>query len=200
MRQPSCSVILCVRDGEKFLQEALDSIARQQIENLETIVVDDGSQDNSALIARRHSVKPIVVCQDRLGCNVALNRGLWTSSGRFLTFIDCDDVWPDGRLVAMLTAIKGDETIDIVFGKVVNTDENLRELGPPVPARIGGCLLLKRDAALKIGDFRTDIAHAAMVDWMSRAMMLGLRNHALDEVVLLRRIHGNNSGISDRPT
>src|SRR5437868_2438805 len=98
MRQSSCSVILCVRDGERFLQEALDSIARQQIEYLETIVVDDGSKDNSAPIARRHSVKPIVVCQDRLGPNLALNHGIWTSSGRFLTFIDCDDVWPEGRL------------------------------------------------------------------------------------------------------
>jgi glycosyltransferase involved in cell wall biosynthesis len=199
MHQPSCSVILCVRDGERFLKEALDSVARQRIEDLEMIVVDDGSKDNSARIARCHPARPIVVSQDAFGINGALNQGIRTSSGRFLTFVDCDDIWPEGRLAAMLTAIEQDETIDIVFGKVINTDENLRELGPPALARIAGCLLVRREAALKIGEFRTDIAHAAIVDWMSRAVKLGLRGYALDEVVLLRRIHGGNMGIGDRP-
>jgi glycosyltransferase involved in cell wall biosynthesis len=199
MRDSLLSVIICVRDGERFLSESLDSIAYQEIGDLATIVVDDGSRDNSALIAKHHSLKPTVISQDPLGLGAALNTGIRTASGRLLAFLDCDDVWPEGRLSAMLQALEQDQGIDIVTGKAVNTDEDIHEIDSPLPARILGALLVKRAAALKVGEFRTDIAHAANVDWISRAAALGLHFHALNKIVLLRRIHGGNMGIRDRP-
>ena len=97
------SVILCVRDGEKYLREALDSVANQGVSDLQVIVVDDGSTDDSAKIAGSHCIRPQILSQPALGLGAALNCGMQVARGRFLAFIDCDDVWPRGRLGAMLS-------------------------------------------------------------------------------------------------
>jgi glycosyltransferase involved in cell wall biosynthesis len=198
MGEPLVSVIVCVRDGETYLRAALDSIANQGCEDLQVIVVNDGSKDDSALIARGHPLKPELLSQQPLGISAALNYGLRVARGRYLAFLDCDDVWPPGRLDALLAAFGNDATVDAVIGKTVNTDEGLNTIGSPLPARLLGAMLVKRSAALMVGEFRTDIAHATIVDWNSRAAVLGLRFHALDDIVLLRRIHGDNVGIRDR--
>jgi glycosyltransferase involved in cell wall biosynthesis len=197
--RPLISVIVCVRDGETFLDEALDSIAAQEFADLETIVIDDGSIDNSADRARKHASSPLVVSQQALGVGAAINHGIQLARGRYLAFLDCDDVWPRGRLVAMVQAVERSLDIDFVFGNVVNTDERLNPTNRPQPARLLGSLLIERNSAERLGEFRTDVAHAGIVDWMSRAAALGLRFEILDELVLLRRIHGRNLG-RDRPT
>jgi len=198
MREPLVSVIMCLRDGERYLREALDSIADQRLEDLQVIVVDDGSKDASAQIATDHALPTEILSQRPLGVSVALNYGIGVARGRYLAFLDCDDVWPQGRLDAMLAAFENDATLDAVVGQTVNTDERLNQINSPQPARLLGAMLVKRSAALTVGEFRTDITHATIVDWNSRAADLGLRFHALDDIVLLRRIHGDNLGIRDR--
>jgi hypothetical protein len=119
--------------------------------------------------------------------------------GEFLGFIDCDDVWTPGRLQIMLKTLSQDPGLDGTFGNVVNTDTELNPISSPVAAQLLGTTLLRRVSALRVGTFRTDITHAANIDWVSRAAMAGLRLRALDNVVLLRRIHGDNLGIQSRP-
>jgi glycosyltransferase involved in cell wall biosynthesis len=194
------SVIICVRDGEAFLREALDSIADQALPNVEAIVVDDGSQDNSAAIARSHRIEARVVSQPPSGLSAALNCGVRIASGEFVAFLDHDDVWPSGRLSDMLAAIRQAPELDAVYGKVVNTNADLVPLGDPVAVRLLGALLVRRKAALQVGEFRTDIVHAAILDWMSRATTAGLQFREVDRVVLLRRIHGENLGLRQRST
>ena len=193
------SVIMCVRDGEKYLGEALDSISVQDMRDLEVIVVDDGSKDASAEIAKRHPLAPHVASQEPLNVNAALNHGIRLARGRYLAFLDSDDIWPQGRLHLLLKALERDPEIDCTFGKVVNTDDRLSPIGVPRPARLIGSLLIKRASAQHIGEFRTDVGHAAIIDWTSRAIAGGLKFEAVNEVVLLRRIHGDNLGIRDRP-
>jgi glycosyltransferase involved in cell wall biosynthesis len=197
--QPLVSVIVCVRDGERFLDEALDSIAVQEFTDLETIVIDDGSTDDSADRARKHAFSPLVVSQPALGIGAAINHGIRLARGRYLAFLDCDDVWPRGRLIAMIQAVESDIGTDYVFGSVVNTDDRLNPINRPQPARLLGSLLIKRTSVDRIGEFRTDVAHAGIVDWMSRAEVLGLRFEIVDRLVLLRRIHGDNLGSRDQP-
>jgi glycosyltransferase involved in cell wall biosynthesis len=194
------SVITCVRGGEAFLREALDSIADQAVPDVEAIVVDDGSPDNSAAVARSHRLKPVVVSQPPSGLGVALNRGMRVASGEFVAFLDYDDLWPAGRLSDMLAAIAQEPPVGAVYGKVVNTTVDLAPLGEPLAVRLLGALLIRREAALRVGEFRTDVVHAGVLDWISRAMTAGLRFREMDRVVLLRRIHGNNVGIRERST
>ena len=198
MLDPLVSAIIGVRDGEKYFGEALDSIADQNFEDLEVIVIDDGSKDASVAIAKRHPISPRVLSQAPLGVGAALNTGIRVARGRYLAFLDCDDVWPKGRLHLMIGIIEREAAIDGVLGRAVNTDEHLNAISSPQPARVIGAWVIKRTSALKIGEFRTDVAHAAIIDWSSRANHVGLKFKILNEIVLLRRIHGANLGIRDR--
>ena len=198
MVEPVVSVIMCVRDGAKYLIEALDSIANQNIEELETIIVDDGSVDNSVEIASNHPLQSAIISQQTLGIGAALNRGLQAAKGRYLSFLDQDDVWASGSLGAKLAVMRNYTNLDFVFGKTVNTDDKLNRIAAPLPARLLAAMLIKRTSALNVGLFRTDITHAVIIDWNSRAAILGLQFRMMDDVVLLRRIHGENMGVRDR--
>jgi glycosyltransferase involved in cell wall biosynthesis len=195
MRTPLVSVITCVRNGEAYLQEALDSIANQDVPDLESIIIDDGSTDGTVAIAAAHRLKPTIISQGPLGLSLAQNNGFRRARGTYLSCLDCDDIWPPGRLAAMIAPLESDPSIDAVHGPVVNTDATLRPINPPVPAKLFGAMLMRRERALAIGDIRADVLHAAGLDWISRTSAAGWRYHCLTEVVLLRRIHGNNLGI-----
>jgi glycosyltransferase involved in cell wall biosynthesis len=198
MNVPLVSVVMGVRNAEAYIAAALDSITQQDVAAIEVIVVDDGSSDATAAIAKRHRASPQVITQAPSGVSAGLNRGIAAAQGRYLAFLDGDDIWPAGRLTAMLEAIERDDTIDCVFGGVINTDADLNPIASSRPARLVGALLIKREAALRLGGFDGGVAHAAIVDWSSRAEAAGLKFHALDRPVLLRRIHGDNFGIRDR--
>lgn len=86
---PKISVIIPMRDTEKYIAECLDSIMSQTYPNLEIIVVDDGSTDNSVLIAKSYKVK--VIQQKKMGVSVARNTGIDMATGEYLHFIDADD-------------------------------------------------------------------------------------------------------------
>jgi glycosyltransferase involved in cell wall biosynthesis len=198
MGTPLVSAITCVRNGEAYLQEALDSIANQDMPDLESIIIDDGSTDGTVAIAAAHRLKPKIISQGPLGLGPALNNGMRSARGTYLSFLDCDDVWPPGRMAAMIAPLENDPSIDAVYGPVVNTNATLRPISPPVPAKLFGAMLIRRELALAIGEVRADVLHAGGLDWISRTSAAGWRFHCLTEVVLLRRIHGNNLGISDR--
>jgi glycosyltransferase involved in cell wall biosynthesis len=198
MQTPLVSVITCVRNGDAYLREALDSIANQEIPDLESIVVDDGSTDGSAAVAAAHRLKPMIISQEPLGFGSAMNHGLRSARGTYLSFLDADDVWPLGRLVSMVETLEKDPLIHAVHGEVVNTDVTLRPISRPVCAKLFGAMVMRREPALALGGVRVDIAHAGGLDWVSRASAAGWRFHRLPQVVLLRRIHGHNLGIAGR--
>jgi glycosyltransferase involved in cell wall biosynthesis len=198
MSWPLISVILCVRDGGSYLSQALDSVGVQEIESKEVIVVDDGSTDHSAKIAVEHAVAPKVIRQKPLGLAAGLNRACCEARGRFLSFLDADDVWPADRLSIMIAPFDRSPDVDLVYGALVNTNPQLQPIGPVLTARLLNTALIRRVSALKVGEIRTDVQHGANVDWISRALAIGLQFVAVDSVVLFRRIHGGNSGLRDR--
>ena len=198
MQEPLVSIIMCIRNGERFVGEALDSIAVQVVQNSEVIVVDDGSTDSSARIVERHPLAPELLRQEALGFSAALNRGVHAASGRFVAFIDSDDVWPADRMAHLLTAIDHHPEVEAVYGALINTDSDLRPKQQPIAARMLTTSLFRRDAAARVGDLRTDVVHAANVDWISRASTAGLAFLAIDAVVLYRRIHDRNMSVVDR--
>jgi glycosyltransferase involved in cell wall biosynthesis len=191
------SVIVCVRNGEAYLRDALDSIAAQNVSRLEAIVVNDGSQDRTAEIARAHAIRPRVIDRPPSGLPISLNAGLEAASLDFVAFLDADDVWPRTRLWDMLRAFESRPSADIVYGQMVNTNASLEPKHAPFATRQLSCSLLRREVFARVGGFRVDVAHASNVDWMSRAAAMGIPMVRLDSVVLLRRIHTDNMGVRD---
>jgi glycosyltransferase involved in cell wall biosynthesis len=194
------SVIMCVRNGQKFIAQALDSVAAQELAPVETLIVDDGSTDNTAEIACSHELRPTLIRQEARGLAAALNTGIASISRGLVCFLDHDDVWPADRLRLLYETFCCDHPVDAVFGQIVNTDEYLNPVSDPVRARLLTTMLIQSKVLRKIGAFRTDVSHGANVDWISRAEHAGLRSSFRDRVVLWRRIHGSNSGVRDRQT
>ena len=94
---PIVSIIVPVYNGAEFLRPCLDSILSQTLRELEVILVDDGSTDESPAICDSYaSMDPRVICihQENAGAAVARNTGLLLATGKYIAFVDCDD-WID---------------------------------------------------------------------------------------------------------
>jgi glycosyltransferase involved in cell wall biosynthesis len=198
---PRVSVVVPVRDGARYLEEALRSIAGQKPLPLEVVVVDDGSRDESARIAEQLGAR--VIRQDHAGQAAARNRGLEESRAELVAFLDADDIWPSERLDHAAAALDSEPGVDLVFGHVrefVSPDlapaaaARLRPARDPTPARLPGTMLARRSALERVGPFSTEWQVGELMEWLLRAREAGLRESMLGEVVLLRRLHHSNTG------
>jgi glycosyltransferase involved in cell wall biosynthesis len=91
---PLISVVMPVRDGARWLGEAITSVQAQTLANFELIIIDDGSADDSPCImeaSARSDPRIHTIRQGRRGLVPALNRGLAESRGRFIARLDADD-------------------------------------------------------------------------------------------------------------
>ncbi len=88
------SVIVPVHNGEAYLESCIESIAAQDYENLEILVINDGSTDDTAAVcehlAKRYENLRVITLPD-LGVSEARNRGLDQAEGDYITFVDADD-------------------------------------------------------------------------------------------------------------
>jgi glycosyltransferase involved in cell wall biosynthesis len=201
------SVMVPVHNGEAYLGEAIDSVRAQSYRPIEIIVVDDGSTDGTAEVARRHGDVVRYVRQPRGGNGAARNRAVALAGCDLFLFLDADDRLAPGALERLAGALEHDPSLQAVYGHVrefVSPDvdaEALARLRPPVD-RIAGCLptnmLIRRDAFLLVGGFATDLRVGVTVDWAARARELGMRTALLDDVLFERRLHAGNNGIRER--
>lgn len=205
MSRPPVSVVMPVRDGERYIAEALDSILSQDPPPDEVVVVDDGSQDQTAALAQRAGRRVRVVQQARIGSGSALNRGIVEARSEIIGFCDADDLWMPGKLDRQLEALETDPAAAGVGGLVeqfVSPDApelvgRVRLRTDPMAADLLGALLVRRSAFDAIGTFNERFDNP-LVDWISRARVIGIRFLSVDEVVLRRRIHGANWSIVHR--
>ena len=92
--EPLISVIIPVYKAERFLGKCLDSILGQTYRNLEIVLVDDGSPDNSGALCDQYGAQDVrvrVIHQQNAGASAARNRGLDVAQGEYISFVDSDD-------------------------------------------------------------------------------------------------------------
>lgn len=204
---PPISVILPVFNGEKYLREAYESIVAQNYFPLETILVDDGSTDKSAEIAKLFNPPVHYFYQPHKGLGAALNLGLNHARGEFLSFLDADDLWADRKLSKQIAAFENDPELDMVFGHVksfitpeLRADKaaSTSKLEKAMPGYCKGAMLIRRSSFCRVGPFSADFQVGDFVDWYMRALEQNLKTLMLPDVVLFRRLHNANQGIRDR--
>ena len=128
------SVIVPVYNAEKYLTACLDSILSQTYQDFELILVDDCSTDNSValleeLLEQRKDVRLRLVKKERnQGAAAARNTGLDMASGRYIAFLDADDVWLPHRLEAGLRFME-EKKAGFVFSAYEFGDEQARGTG-----------------------------------------------------------------------
>ena len=91
--KPTVSVIIPTYNREKFVTKAIDSVLAQRFTDLEIIVVDDGSTDNTRDILKPYFSKINYFYQDNHGVSAARNTGIAASKGTWIAFLDSDDEW-----------------------------------------------------------------------------------------------------------
>lgn len=124
------SVIIPVYNVEKFLPQCLDSIIHQTYTNLEIIIVDDGSTDNSCEICKKfatHDKRIKIIHQKNAGVSAARNNGLSHATGDYIHFMDSDDYIDLDYYEKMITANKN-ISADIVAGCVVSQNGPFYEI------------------------------------------------------------------------
>jgi glycosyltransferase involved in cell wall biosynthesis len=92
-KSPLVSVIIPTYNRGWIIQEAIDSVLAQDFADFELIVVDDGSTDNTLDIIRSYSEDIIFLRQHNKGVSAARNRGITSSAGHLIAFLDSDDLW-----------------------------------------------------------------------------------------------------------
>jgi glycosyltransferase involved in cell wall biosynthesis len=124
MSNKKVSIIVTARNYGKYLPQALDSALGQTYDNFETIVVNDGSTDNTeeVLDAYRGIARVVMLRLDGVGLAAAANRGIKESSGDYIVRLDADD-WFDENLVAVLANyLDRMPDIGLVFGDYYTVD------------------------------------------------------------------------------
>lgn len=94
MVEPKISVIMCVYNREDFLRKSLDSVCNQTLQDIEIILINDGSTDGSYKIMQEYARKDSrikLVDQENMGLGLSRNVGLKMASGQYVTFVDSDD-------------------------------------------------------------------------------------------------------------
>jgi glycosyltransferase involved in cell wall biosynthesis len=201
------SVILPVYNCERYLAEALGSVQNQTYRPLDVILVDDGSKDGSAVVARGFEPSLRYCFQPRRGIGAARNHGVKLARGSFLAFLDADDRWVEHKLERQMKALVAHPELDAVFGHVkqfvspeLGKDVTARLRCPPQPMAgyVPGAMLIRRESFDRVGSFETGTKVGEFLDWCLRAVESGLRMKMLPELVLWRRLHESNQGIRER--
>jgi glycosyltransferase involved in cell wall biosynthesis len=196
-----------VRNGEAYLAEAIESVLAQSRRCEQLIVVDNGSIDRSAEIARGFGAAVEIVEEPRPGIGVARNGASRAARGDYIAFLDADDLWDREKTARQLAAFEADPDLQLVFGHVrqfVSPDLSAGEAAAlnvpqdPQPGAYMGAMLARRAAIEVVGPWPEDVKVSDGLTFMLRARELGLKQAMLPETVTLRRVHGENHSIHNR--
>ena len=126
LKEKLVSIIVPMFNSEKYITTTLDSFVSQSYKNIEVIVVDDGSKDNSAEIVKEYAIKKSKVryiYQDNYGAPTARNLGLENSNGDYVIFFDSDDVMADRAVELFIKELEKTDS-DLIIGdyKYINKD------------------------------------------------------------------------------
>jgi glycosyltransferase involved in cell wall biosynthesis len=194
------SAILPVKDGERYLAEAIQSILDQSRPPEELIIVDGDSTDRSAEIARSYDGVTLI-SQTGEGLAQAWNQAIDASSGDLIGFLDSDDLWMAGKQEVQAKALEDQPDLAGVIGRVRN--ELAPGMDPPPGFRpemldrdymapMPGTALIRRELFDQVGYFDEDYRLAMDVDWFARVKDAGYVVGNVDHTVLLKRYHPFN--------
>jgi glycosyltransferase involved in cell wall biosynthesis len=196
--KPLVDVIVPVYNGARFLHEALESVIAQDYRPLRLIVVDDGSEDDSAEIA---ATLPSVelIRQENRGPGAARNAGLAAAQGAFVAFVDADDLLPPTKLTLQVNHLLEHAEAACVLGKQVWTDPPPWLSRDVVYEELGGIPLLsavfRTDVLRAVGGFDPSYRTGEDMDLLFRLRERGLEIAIVPDIVLHRRFHGSNLSV-----
>jgi glycosyltransferase involved in cell wall biosynthesis len=200
MTPPRITVVIPAHNAGRYLAEAIASVQRQTCPATELIVINDGSTDDTTQVAGSFGDDLLCVSQPHQGAAAARNLGVEMAKGDYIAFLDADDIWSPAKVERQMEALDDPHPPDIVFGWIDQfLSPELGKLGDlptsPTPLQPGLCATTALAPAAtwrSVGPFDTTLTIGEFIDWMARAMSLGLTYATVDAHVASRRIHRHN--------
>jgi len=115
MKTPSVSVVMPTYNCEDFVKEAIDSVLAQDLEDVELIVIDDGSTDSTRSIIESFGTSVRAVSQKNAGAAAARNHGIRLARGKYISFLDADDLWHPQKLSSQFAYLERHVDVGLVF-------------------------------------------------------------------------------------
>lgn len=195
-QSPLISVIAPAYNAAAFYGGWLRSIDQQQYENLEVVLVDDGSTDDLPRLVRSAPSFIRYMRQDNRGPASARNTAIAASAGDFVAFLDLDDRWTPGHLRRLSQALLDQPQAGIAQGLIRNFAHESDGSGYFCSRAYRfinlGSGLYRRWVFEKAGVFDEALKYAEDFDFMIRCWEQGVRKIDVDEVSLLYHRHESN--------
>lgn len=141
------SIIMPLYNGEKFIEITLNSVLKQRYKNWELLITNDGSKDNSPEIVKKYIEKDTRIKlfnQVNKGSAAARNNSLREAKGKYIVFLDSDDIWEENFLEEQIKFLE-EKNASLVFSSYKRINEEGEEILDPfiVPDKVGYKDLLK---------------------------------------------------------
>lgn len=195
-------IITTVRNGQAYIQEAVDSVGQQSFTNWKHYILNDGSTDSTATIINDAAAKdPRIetIHQPALGISPALNNAIKAGDGELIAIIDCDDLWEPGKLQKQVDTFRAEAELNFCFTnfKEFNDIQNIYKHTFRAREQVlTGCLksavMFRRSVLDTYGFFDENISTGDFLAWLSEPIRLNEKLKVIDEVLTYRRVHGNN--------
>lgn len=121
------SVIICVYNGEKYIESSIKSALAQTYQNIEIIVIDDGSTDRTGEIVKNYCPDVKYIYQENKGVSEARNTGLRHCSGNYIAWLDADDLYLPDKIKEQVDFLQQNKDIDCVYNDafLIDAHDNL---------------------------------------------------------------------------
>lgn len=205
--RPFVSVVIPTWNRAALLPDAIESVRAQAYDDMEIIVVDDGSADDTAAVLSRYGDRIRVLRQDNAGPAAARNRGIAVARGDLIAFVDSDDLWTPDALARRIDAFDRDPATQIALGQtrvtLLRSDAGGAPLSEPVAepafATLFGAALCRRQVFESVGLPDTALRTGEDVDWFVRTREANVSTTLVNAVTHVVRRHGGNLTLEDNP-
>lgn len=211
---PLVSVVIPARNAARTLAETVESVRAQRFIDWEMVIVDDGSTDGTAALARqcaRRDARIRVIAGPRRGVSAARNAGVAATQGQLIAFIDADDLWEINKLELHVERMRVQADLGVSFDRVLFVDVKGRSTGvrstPRVynlkahdwlyenPASTASTLVVRREVFVSIGGFDESMRFAEDLELLVRIVSQG--RYRVDGVLdVLTRYRASPNGAS----
>jgi glycosyltransferase len=202
------SILTCVLNNEKFIEDSIKSFQNQNYENKEHIIIDGGSTDKTIEIINRfkNNDTNLISSQDN-GIYDAINKGINLASGDVIGILHSDDFYTDYDVLFNVNEIFEKKNVDIVYGDLLYVsknkklnirfwrageflDKNMKKgWMPPHPT-----VFIKKEVFRKIGNYNTDYKISSDYDFLIRVFKdYNIRKEYIKKTLIKMRIGGKSN-------
>lgn len=201
------TVLITVRNGEAYLDQAIESVLRQSYQPIELVIVDDGSTDGSWKKITAHTDSRIRPFQlSKVGRGAALNHGLEKAKGEFVAILDADDECLSARIERQVEYLEKEKDVALLgcwYRLIYEEGSEDRDVKAPAPehnltvrflwsnpiAHSG--IMVRANVLQEIGGYSETITSSIDLDMMTR-VAANYPVAVVPEILVLRRIHAAN--------